>query len=386
MLGSILDDISAQMITDIAIDRSIIPAQMHSLIDAAPLGAQQAYDAHLIDRIGYLDQIEDWALNKLGDKSKKMEAADYLSMRRDELRLEGRKKHWPTIALVQASGEIVPDAEGMARGGSMLSADKIAQGIKDAVEDKKVEAILLRIDSPGGSAVASETIRRAVELAEDSGVPVVMSMGTTAGSGAYWVAAQGDVIFADPATLTGSIGVIAGKIAGTELWEKLGINWGMITRGENADMWTVTAPFTPDQYAKVDALVGQTYAAFKNVVAEGRELNPDYVSEIAKGRVWTGAQARDLGLVDELGGFYDALHYTKGLIGMDDDDMVTLKSFPTPESATSRFLKLLDRLSSFGASMDGFAQMVAMVEHAMAPVIDLIQTQPRSLKMPAIQP
>ncbi|MBI3420315.1 MAG: signal peptide peptidase SppA [Proteobacteria bacterium] len=387
MLNALLDDISLQTHEDLFRDRQLVPLALDRLIDQAPLSAQTALQAHLIDHIGYLDEIEDHELKTRGAKSKIVKADDYLSFRRAEIRKEDKGKKFPVIAYIHGVGDIVQDAEGVpSGGGSLISADKIVPAIQDAVEDKEVEAILLRLDSPGGSAVASESIRRAVEVAENSGVPVVVSMGGVAGSGAYWVASQADMIFADPATLTGSIGVIAGKMAGTEIWDKLGIHWGMITRGANADLWTITAPFTPEQRAKVDALVGETYDAFKITVANGRELDPDYVEEIAKGRVWTGQQAVALGLVDGIGGLYEAIRYSKSLLGVKEDDDVLLRTFPEPESTAKKIFKLLDRLGGLGADMQQLGRITRMINTVLTPWLDLLQAHPRDLRMPEFEP
>ncbi len=386
MLSDILDDISRQMADDISADRGIAALSLFRLIDQAPLTATQAWQGHLINGSAYYDQITDWALNKFGEKAKLVTASEYLNLRRRELRREFNEKDLPTIAYIHGVGQVVENAEGLPGGNNAyVSADEMVQAIHDAIEDKKVEVILLRLDSPGGSVVASESIRRAVELAELSGVPVVASMGGTAGSGAYWIAAQADVVLADPSTLTGSIGVIAGKVAGVDLWQKLGINWGMITRGANADMWTITAPFSPDQRAKVDALVGETYEAFKRQVARGREMSPQTVENIAKGRVWTGAEALNLGLVDQLGGLHEAINYSKSLMGVEENAVIALKNFPAPQTTAQRFAKLLGRLSDMNSAMQPLEAYARALQNVLAPLQGLFQTAPRQLVMPSIQ-
>ncbi len=167
--------------------------------------------------------------------------------------------------------------------------------------------MLLRIDSGGGSAVASETIRRALLEVRAAGKPVIVSMSNTAASGGYWIAAGADRIVAQPATLTGSIGVIAGKPVLEEAWRKLGVNWAEVTRGANADIWSINKPYSAEAQARVDALVGWLYDRFTKLVSDARDMPPDRVRELARGRVWAGETAAALGLVDELGGFDVAL-------------------------------------------------------------------------------
>lgn len=355
MLSAILDDLTTQLVNDVSAERDIEPLQLFRLMDEAPLTASRALEAGLVDRIGYGDEVEDDALQATGGNGTLLSASEYLSMRRDELRKaeKNTKKKVPTIAFLHAVGEM-NQSEGDARKvrGDGIAADALASAIEDAVNDKNVDALLLRVDSPGGSAVAAETIRHALERAQKAGLPVVVSMGSMAGSGGYWVAAQADVIVAEPSTLTGSIGVIAGKLAAKqELWDLLGIHWDSITRGANADLWVATQPFSDPQKRKVDALVGDTYQAFKNHVARARGLSPETVAALAKGRVWTGDQALNNGLVDELGGLYDAVNVTKNVIGLTEDESVFMKIFPAPESVFERFFKMLDQLDGVSANL-----------------------------------
>ncbi|MDX1921892.1 MAG: signal peptide peptidase SppA [Alphaproteobacteria bacterium] len=375
MLGSILDDLNAQMVDDIAADRQLQPVNLMRLIDVAPINAQTALDEKLITHIGYEDELQ-LRLDKLfGDKAEVVSAEDYLSMRRDELQNDDNDKK-PVVAFIEATGEIVQSSEGPTKSGG-IAADETVKAIHEAMDDEKVEAILLRIDSPGGSAVASETIRRGIEQAQNIGLPVIVSMGEMAGSGGYWMAAQADVIVADPATLTGSIGVIAGKVTGTDvLWDKLGIHWGIITRGENADMWTATAPFTDAQRAKVDALVDETYQQFKKHVAAARDLTDEEVAAVAKGRVWTGNQALNNGLVDELGGLVDAVNYTKSLLGIPEDDRIMLKQFPAPEGFAERLEKILEGFGGLGASMTKLNGLMQSFEAVVSPLQSVSSIKP----------
>ncbi len=368
MLGSILDDLNAQMVDDIAAERQLQPLNLMRLIDHAPINAQTALNEKLVTHIGYADELETLLDQLFGNASQAVRAEDYLSMRRDELADDDHDKK-PVVAFIEATGEIAQSSEGPAKS-NVLAADETVKAIQEAMDDEKVEAILLRIDSPGGSAVASETIRRAIEQAQNMGLPVIVSMGEMAGSGGYWMAAQADVIVADPATLTGSIGVIAGKVTGTDaLWDKLGIHWGMITRGENADMWTSTAPFTDAQRVKVDELVGETYQQFKKHVAAARDLTDEEVAAVAKGRVWTGNQALNNGLVDELGGLVDAVDYAKSLLGIAEDDRIMLKQFPAPEGFAERLAKMVEGFGGLGARMTKLNSMLQSLEAIVSPLL-----------------
>ena len=377
MLGSILDDLSMQMVSDIAQERQLLPIALIRLIDTAPITASVALKEKLVTHLGYADELDDLLDTQFGEKTKTVAVEDYLGMRRAELRDQlDKKDKKAVVAYIQATGEISQTAGGPANN-DVIVANETVKAIEAAMDDNDVEAILLRIDSPGGSAVASETIRRAVEKAQDMQLPVIVSMGEVAASGGYWIAAQADAIIANPATLTGSIGVIAGKVTGTpELWNKLGINWGMITRGDNADLWTVTGPFSDTQRAKVDALVGETYTAFKQHVANARGLSDEQVAAIAKGRVWTGNQALNLGLVDELGGFADAVDYTKSMLGVSEDDTIFLKPFPEPENFATRFVKLLDGFGGLDASINKLNSVMDSLEPVLSPLLSI--TTPKS--------
>lgn len=385
MLGSILDDISSQTVEAIALARAIAPLDYFKLQDQAPLTAMQALQAGLVDHIGYFDEILDWATERLGDKAEVVDAQDYLDMRRAEQKDEAAEKTWPTIAYIHGVGEISQGGGMINRGRGGIDADEMAQALQDAVNDETVEAVLVRLDSPGGSAVASETVRYAMQRVKAAGLPLVVSMGGMAGSGAYWIASEADWIEADPATLTGSIGVVAGKIAGTEIWNKLGINWGMITRGENADMWSLTTPFSDAQLQRVDALVGDTYDAFKARVASGRNMDQQQVEALAKGRVWTGNQAYELGLVDELGGFYESVRVTKNFIGLLDDDKVMLKEFPEEEGFLDHLKKSLGRLGNLGASMQKIVSWLQVAMPAIEPMVEGLAPRPRQLLMPPVR-
>jgi protease-4 len=219
-----------------------------------------------------------------------------------------------------------------------MGADTMAAAFRAAVDDKKVKAILFRIDSPGGSYVASDTIWRETVRARKAGKPIIVSMGGVAGSGGYFVAMSADKIVAQPATLTASIGVFAGKALTTNFWNKLGISWDEVHTSSNAMVFTGLQDYTPEQWARFETWLDRVYDDFTTKVAEGRKLPKEKVLEIAKGRVWTGEDAKGLGLVDELGGFPVALRLVREAIGLPVDAKIRLKEFPRRKSPLEALL------------------------------------------------
>lgn len=372
MLEDVLDQLTAQFVDDVVAARYIHPYDLLDLMHKAPLTAEEALSAGLIDNIGYADELEDTLLNATPE-AEVVGAQHYLALRRQEIR-DGKAvpKNTPVVAFIHAVGNIVQEAGAGPAAEQLIVAGELVGAIEDAVNDETVEAILLRLDSPGGSAVASETVRRALLRAQQAGLPVIVSMGSMAASGGYWIASAADRIIANSATLTGSIGVVAGKVAATdELWDKLGLSWSMVTRGENADLWTPLVPFTQEQHNKVDSLVGMTYNAFLSRVADGRGISLDEARAVAKGRVWTGAQAAENGLVDEIGGLYDAIGVTKSMLSVAEDDSVLLKVFPAPLTLAERIAKSLQNISHMGASAARLGILLDGAINTFSPILDV---------------
>lgn len=316
-----------------AADRRQTPAQLRATLESGPYGAEEAKARGLIDQIGQVEQAEK-AIRARAGGAELVDFATYKSSS-SSTSLSG-----PTIAVIGAEGDITTGTSkgsGFSENAGIYS-DDIAKAFREAIEDKDVKAILFRISSPGGSDTASEQILAGVRAAKAAGKPVVVSMGTYAASGGYWVSSQATKIIAEPTTLTGSIGVFGGKFALADALGGFGIDQrGIGVGGEFAGAFTSGQPFTPAQRAQVSAWMDKIYAGFVQRVAEGRRLPVQRVQEIARGRVWTGAQAKELGLVDGLGGFYDAVRETKGLIGLKPDDRVQLKMMPQKKSAFAAF-------------------------------------------------
>jgi len=252
-----------------------------------------------------------------------------------------------------------------------------------------VRAILFRIDSPGGSASASEAIWRETLRAKEAGKPVIVSMSNVAGSGGYYVAAAADKIVAEPATLTGSIGVVAGKVLIGGLSSNLGVTWDGTQVGKQADMYSVITDFTPAEHQRFERMLDDVYAGFKQRVAQGRKLGPDAVEQVAKGRVWSGEDAKARGLVDELGGFDKALLLAKQAAGIAPEQDVTLKWFPPPTNTPGAILARLmgrdggdDGEQSTGARF-GADRLLASWRPVLR-YLELATAPPGALTMPPI--
>ncbi len=346
MLESLIDDLSDQLVDGVAQGRGLDPETVSWLIDRGPLLADEALGGGLIDAVGYLDEVVAEARTtprpvdaEAGRSVAEAEMVDLI----DYLAIAGPPHDdGPAVALIHAAGAIQRGAGSPdpLLGDAILGADRVVQAITEAVEDE-VEAIILRIDSPGGSAVASETIRRAVVQARESGVPVIVSMADTAASGGYWIASGADRIIANPATLTGSIGVVGGKVSTNRFWQDFDVAWGRLTRGANAAMGSVVKRYSKEELTRLETVLDDIYDAFLARVGSGRSLSASELDVLAGGRVWTGRQAVDGGLVDEVGDLHLAVVRAGEAAGHDADDEVSLVTYPRPESMFDIALKLL---------------------------------------------
>lgn len=349
-LEALLDMLSDQLARGIGEQRKLNGSDVRELIDRAPLTADEARSAGLIDELRYRDQTLHAALGRAGPDAATVSLDDYLAAGGSPDPASAR------VALIRAAGLI---RRGDGPLGSEIAADELAETLEDIAGDRSVNAVLLRLDSGGGSAVASETIRRALLEVRAAGKPVIVSMGNTAASGAYWLAMGADWIVAQPATITGSIGVIAGKPVLEEAWRKLGVNWAEISRGANAGEWSINRPFSDAARARVDALVGWLYDRFTTLVAEARDLPQERVRQIARGRVWAGEMAVRLGLVDELGGVDEALAAIRRSLNLPPDATLAIATRPVERNPLRAFLRSLSPLA---------AQLRTLLSFAQAPV------------------
>ncbi|ORV14767.1 signal peptide peptidase SppA [Mycobacterium celatum] len=342
----LLESLHAQVWQAVAESRKIDPDEVDALADRAPLLRDDAVNSRLVDRIGYRDEAYARIAELVGTEGISPETGDadddaapprlYLARYaraggpRPVPPIPGRRPK-PTIAVVTVAGPIVSGRGGprvLPFGTPSCGADTISAGLRDAAADDSVAAIVLRVDSPGGEINASETIWRAVAKARGRGKPVVASMGAVAASGGYYVAMGADAIVANPGTITGSIGVLSGKLVARNLKDRLGVGSDAVRTNANADAWSINEPFTPEQHAKVEAEADLFYADFVQRVAEARHLSTEAVHEVARGRIWSGADAFERGLVDELGGLRTAVRRAKVLAGLAADADVRLVGYP----------------------------------------------------------
>jgi protease-4 len=330
----IIDSAFGQIVAGIAEARKLSTNDVRALIDRGPFLADEALDAKLVDKLGYRDAAYDDIKKRAGPHAKFLYLSKYLD------RAGSPYDDGATVALIYGVGDILRGKSGYNPifQHATMGADTVAAAFRAAADDKSVKAILFRIDSGGGSYVASDTIWREVTRAKKAGKPIVVSMGAMAGSGGYFIALPADKIVAQPATLTASIGVFAGKMVTTNFWDKLGISWDEVHSSSNAMAYSGLHDFTPEQWARFETWLDRIYDDFTTKVAEGRKLPKEKVLELAKGRVWTGEDAKALGLVDELGGFPVALRLVREAAKLPADAKIKLKLFPPKKSAIERFL------------------------------------------------
>ena len=343
--GRMIESLQSQVWQAIADARGLTVEAVNTLADTAPVLRDDAVTAGLVDRIGFRDE----AYSRIGelsggpagpeaDADSHPDALPRLYLSRyartapkvPTPQIPGRRSK-PTVAVVTLHGSIVSGRGGpqvLPLGNSSAGADTIAAALREAAADDEISAIVLRVDSPGGSVTGSETIWREVVRIRERGKPIVASMGAVAASGGYYVSMAADAIVANPGTLTGSIGVITGKLISRELKDKLGVGSDSLRTNPNADAWSSNAPFTDEQHAHIEAETDLFYADFIARVAEGRKLSVEQVDTVARGRIWTGADALERGLVDELGGLRTAITRAKVLAGLDPETKVRVLNYP----------------------------------------------------------
>jgi protease-4 len=296
--------VTEQLASAIAERRNLPPERVSELINTGPFLARQALEHGLVDSLGYRDEVYGSLRRQAGEGAMLLYLGRYQRPRALAERARKLSAHRePVVGLIYATGPIRRGRSG--RGplsGGAMGSDTIAAAVRAACADEQVKALVLRVNSPGGSYVASDTIWREVVRARASGKPVVVSMGDVAASGGYYIAMAADQIVAQPGTITGSIGVLTGKPVLGEALGRAGITSDTIAQGAHSVMFSQFRPFTDDEWALVSNWLDHIYADFTTKVADGRRMTPERVHELARGRVWSGADALDNGLVDELGG------------------------------------------------------------------------------------
>ena len=338
MAQSLNRDMYEQLVAGIAEGRKKSENEVRDLLDKGPFIASDALAAGLVDELAYEDQLDD-RVPELGDAKagRRIEGGDYQRIRPQSAGLRPRSR----IAVLYVVGTIVSGKSGFdAVNGSVVGSDTIVDQIRKIRDDDSIKAIVLRVDSPGGSSVASDVIWRELTITreEKPSRPIVTSMSDLAASGGYYIAIPADSIVAQPGTLTGSIGIFGGKIVIGGMLDKAGVTTEAITSGANADIYSPFAPFTPAQRAKIAAFMEDFYKNFLKKVAESRKSTPEAIHTVAQGRVWTGRQALKHGLVDALGGLDAAVALAKEKAMIPANEEVQLVVYPERRS-------LLDALS-----------------------------------------
>jgi protease IV len=378
---ALIGSLHAQVLEAVATSRHLDAAEVNALADRAPLLRDAAVTGKLVDRIGFRDEAYARIAELTGapaqadgeDAPPRMFLSRYAKTNafKPAPPIPGRKTK-PGIAVVTLDGPIVSGRGGpqmLPFGNSNAGGDTIAAALREAVADDDVSAIVLRVNSPGGSVTGSETIWREVVRAREAGKPVIASMGAVAASGGYYVSMAADEIVANAATITGSIGVVTGKLVSRELKDKLGIGSDTVRTNTNADAWSSNAPFTEEQHAHVEAEADLFYADFVERVAAGRDLTMEAVEEVARGRVWTGADAKDRGLVDELGGLRTAISRAKIHAGVEPDTEVRIVNYP----GSSMLDMLRPKVSSQPAAASLPEAVGALLGSSLAGVFDQVE-------------
>ena len=353
MAESLNRELFEQLLQGLAQGRSKSDAEIRTLIDHGPFAPEEAVRVGLIDDLAYEDELDDKV--RLGSGTLRYTSQqDYRRISTQSLGLDRGQK----IALVYAVG-VIATGRSSADGTDVLGSQTLVEQLRRIRADNSIKAIVLRIDSPGGSALASDIIWRELMLTRDV-KPIVASMSDVAASGGYYIAMPTHHIVAQPATLTGSIGVVAVKFVLDGTFDKVGLNIEEVKSGKFAGMYSTLRPFTPEERQKMLEHMQATYEAFVEKAAAGRKMTPEQIDAVGQGRVWTGRQARDLGLVDELGGLDRALAVAKSRAGIDEKAEVELVVYPQPKS----FYELVQ--SPFGLGAGGLMEKLMGVREAKA--------------------
>jgi protease-4 len=396
-MTSLIDSMYDDMVTTIVKARPLSIAQAKEVIDRGLITATKAKELGLIDRVAYSDTLRKELadsydaeslvyVKNYGQKEVDTDFSGPMGFFKLMQAMMGGNPSSGTgrgkkIAVVYAVGPIMSGkSESDPFGGQILGSTSIIEALREANEDKQVVAIVLRIDSPGGSALASDLIWRETQVIEK---PIVASMGDVAASGGYYIAMGADKIVAAPGTITGSIGVVGGKLAIRGLYQKIGITTETIERGKNSGLFASSGPFTDSQRAVVTEFMEDIYRQFTTKAAEGRKSPVEKLRELAGGRVYTGLQAKENGLVDELGTLHDAIAEAKKLAGLDEDDNVRIEVLPEPTNVFETLFGDVDEEEEvrIGRGLENIApEMVELARRAYA--LRCVFDQPAALVMP----
>jgi protease-4 len=323
---AIIQSFQKQLIDGVSVGRKLEKSKVIDLVERGPLSASQGLEAGLVDGLAYRDEVYEKVKNRF-NKERFMPISRYLKKRFKSPRTS-------KIALIYGVGSI---SGGVSRfnpftGNFIMGTETIVSAFEAAQKDPEVKAIVFRVESPGGSYIASDSIWREIVKVRKEGKPVVVSMGAVAGSGGYFIASAADRIVAHPATITGSIGVVGGKMVTGNFWNMLGVTSDEVHTSDNASIWSTTQEYTSLQWELIETQMNRIYSDFVNKVSSGRNIPVERVLKIAKGRIWSGEEAAKLGLVDFLGGIPVAINEAAKLAGVEDPDRIQVKRFPKEKS------------------------------------------------------
>ena len=397
-MTALIDDLYDEMLTTIASDRDIKIEEIRKLVDQGLLMADEAKEAGLVDRVIYPDQFRD-ALQKEYKADKLVYVENYAKQKVDtdfsgpmgmmklfqSMMGEGRSGSGdsaPKIAVVYAVGPIMSGkSQSSLMGGTSMGSTTIVEALQEAAKDETVKAIVLRVDSPGGSALASDLIWRQTQAIDK---PIIASMGDVAASGGYYISMGADRIFAEPGTVTGSIGVVGGKLAMKGVYDKLGIDTESISRGENSGIYSTTDKFTESERKVIEGMMKSIYQQFTSKAAEGRKMKQEDLEKLAGGQVYTGRVAKRLGLIDEVGTLRDSIQSAKRLAGLDPDKKVELIVLPKPENPFEALLggnmdaereaeaRVMASLTALAPELRGVLQHAMQLRQAMREPVALM--------------
>ena len=345
-LQQLLDSLYGQVVADVARDRHLEPAKLRQLIDSVPFDSEKARQEHLVDKVGYRTDALDEMWARVGKTRNLVTLADYAND-------GGRPKpRGDAVALVRITGAITSGSpsRGPLDDDNIATSDDVVDALDQASSAKDVKAIVLRIDSPGGTYPAADAIADAVGRARSAGKPVIVSMGDVAASGGYMAAMRGDAIVAEPTTITASIGVFGIWPVASGLLHSLGVNVERLAVGTNAGMYSTFQPPTAAQQAAISRQLDAIYADFTRQVGETRKLEGARLDAAARGRVFSGVDAKKAGLVDELGGLQLALNIAKAKAGIDESRQIELRSYPPESDRWQRVVERVMRLAGIDAA------------------------------------
>jgi protease-4 len=368
MQKSLFTETSQFVLNAIAKDHEIELAKLKALVDEAPLLAEKAIDEKLVHHLGYWDQFKSHVKEKK-EGAEWVKFADYIKSLKPSA--DTKQK----IAIIYAEGDIIRGRTppfGIMPGG-LVGGETIAKAIRQAVKDEDVIAIILRINSPGGSHLGSDMVWREVMRAKEAKKPIIASLAGVAASGGYFMAMGADRIIANESTITGSIGVYSGKFTMEKFWEKIRVKWDGIKEGQNADMWSQNTPFSETAFKNLNEGLDFIYKDFTQKVSLGRNIPAQKLDSICRGRVWTGSQALANGLVDQIGGYREALKAAKKAAGIPVEKPLKVEVFPRSKSLAERVVQYIEDIEDMTQTSKGMAAIAKIGVNTIAPVLEEIE-------------